>query len=243
MRMKRKLLCVDMALATLATVFSVASYVYTRGIDIYVISTNAGSFLVIAWQIAALAALVLWLPAIIAGLRRLSRVKSAGAVPHVGAKTPSETGMSVKLRKSNHEKSAEKTGTLIKPRGPVADPEKTERIAEDTGDVTSGVFGTVETSAEAPTELLNDSSDAATELVDGHSNEPPAPPAAMSAQPVNGPVMPNAVPAVPVRDSTPVEKEAPPAPVRSGGRMFCSMCGTEVTGKKFCPQCGKKVEV
>lgn len=242
--MKRKLLYVDIGLAALATVFSIAAYMYTRGVDIYVITTKLGSVLVIAWQIAALAALVLWLPPIIAGLRRLDRVKSTGAVSPVGAETQGDTNTPIKPRKGTREKGAGKTGTLIKPRGPAADTEKTEPVAKHAGDRTSGVFGAVETGAEAPTELLNDLSDAATELVDGPSNESPVPPTETPAQPVSVPETQNAAfPAVPGLDSAPVEKEAPFASVRPDGRVFCSMCGTEVTGKKFCPQCGKKVEI
>ena len=78
--MKKWLFRILLALALAVSGYTVWAWNSTRGLKIYLMKTKMGAFLASTWQIALLAAILLWLPVVIVLLVRLSR-RAKGKTP------------------------------------------------------------------------------------------------------------------------------------------------------------------
>ena len=78
--MKKWLFRILLVLALAVSGYTACAWNSTRGLKIYLMKTKMGAFLASTWQIALLAAILLWLPVVIVLLVRLSR-RAKGRTP------------------------------------------------------------------------------------------------------------------------------------------------------------------
>ena len=78
--MKKWLFRILLVLALAVSGYTACAWNSTRGLKIYLMKTKMGAFLASTWQIALLAAILLWLPVVIVLLVRLSR-RAKGKTP------------------------------------------------------------------------------------------------------------------------------------------------------------------
>lgn len=78
--MKKWLFRILLVLALAVSGYTAWAWNSTRGLKIYLMKTKMGAFLASTWQIALLAAILLWLPVVIVLLVRLSR-RAKGRTP------------------------------------------------------------------------------------------------------------------------------------------------------------------
>ena len=78
--MKKWLFRILLVLALAVSGYTAWAWNSTRGLKIYLMKTKMGAFLASTWQIALLAAILLWLPVVIVLLVRLSR-RAKGKTP------------------------------------------------------------------------------------------------------------------------------------------------------------------
>ena len=78
--MKKWLFRILLVLALAMSGYTAWAWNSTRGLKIYLMKTKMGAFLASTWQIALLAAILLWLPVVIVLLVRLSR-RAKGRTP------------------------------------------------------------------------------------------------------------------------------------------------------------------
>ena len=87
--MKRKLFAISLVLALLASAYAAYACLSTRGIRVYLMGTRMGAVLAGTWQLALLAAVILWIPAAITLIRK---VRSPVFAPHLAQNLFPETG-------------------------------------------------------------------------------------------------------------------------------------------------------
>lgn len=218
--MKKWLFRILLVLALAVSGYTACAWNSTRGLKIYLMKTKMGAFLASTWQIALLAAILLWLPVVIVLLVRLSR--------RAKGKTPSAQTVPVGAAATVIEPRRAASVTAAVPVQPTAPMEETELIppaapAEETELIPSAAPA-------EETELIPPAAPAEeTELI------PPAAPAEETI-PLE--------PAASAANAEPAEAAVPEPKAeqtRPAGPRFCARCGNPVTGK-FCARCGAKVE-
>ena len=118
--MKKWLFRILLALALAVSGYTVWAWNSTRGLKIYLMKTKMGAFLASTWQIALLAAILLWLPVVIVLLVRLSR--------RAKGKTPSAQTVPVGAAATVIEPRRAASVTAAVPVQPTAPMEETELI-------------------------------------------------------------------------------------------------------------------
>ena len=79
--MKRKLFAISLVLALLASAYAAYACLSTRGIRVYLMGTRMGAVLAGTWQLALLAAVILWIPAAITLIRKVRGMRRHSPVP------------------------------------------------------------------------------------------------------------------------------------------------------------------
>ena len=118
--MKKWLFRILLVLALAVSGYTACAWNSTRGLKIYLMKTKMGAFLASTWQIALLAAILLWLPVVIVLLVRLSR--------RAKGKTPSAQTVPVGAAATVIEPRRAASVTAAVPVQPTAPAEETELI-------------------------------------------------------------------------------------------------------------------
>ena len=118
--MKKWLFRILLVLALAVSGYTACAWNSTRGLKIYLMKTKMGAFLASTWQIALLAAILLWLPVVIVLLVRLSR--------RAKGKTPSAQTVPVGAAATVIEPRRAASVTAAVPVQPTAPVEETELI-------------------------------------------------------------------------------------------------------------------
>lgn len=118
--MKKWLFRILLVLALAVSGYTACAWNSTRGLKIYLMKTKMGAFLASTWQIALLAAILLWLPVVIVLLVRLSR--------RAKGKTPSAQTVPVGAAATVIEPRRAASVTAAVPVQPTAPMEETELI-------------------------------------------------------------------------------------------------------------------
>lgn len=85
--MKRKLLAGISVFAFLLSAYTCYAYFTTRGLQIYLMGTKMGAILAGSWQYTLLAAILLWMPGIVALFRYITKLRSKKAAMTAGKQT------------------------------------------------------------------------------------------------------------------------------------------------------------
>lgn len=214
--MKRKLFAVCTVLALAASGYAAFACLSTRGVRVYLMGTRMGSILAGTWQPALLLAVVLWVPAVVAAIRKLRGRRKAPGKEQLPTEPLKEKKKTDRLEPRRGTEEPE----LLEPR---KGREETETMEPAGGTEEETALLEPRGAAGEETELLEPRGAAREET------ESLASPVAAERE----------EPARPERDGG-EESVKPPVLIRKEQRV-CPNCGHHVSGKRFCAKCGTKV--